>query len=270
LKTTSDTLNYISNIIYNKLDKSKPIIIAFIDLAKAFDTVDHHILFEKLNFIGIRGKALDLIVNYLSDRQQSVKIGEINSSYKQILMGVPQGTILGPLLFILYIYDLLCRMPDDQILSYADDTALIASAESWEETESQINFMLSVISNWMALNKLSLNYEKTVFMCFGNYIDSVPQKIYVKIKNKILKRVEQYKYLGIIFDFNMKWDSHVQYIISKTKYLTYVFYHLVKSLSIETLLLIYYAFFNSIATYGIIAWGGCLFKYNKISAITSK
>lgn len=270
-KGTTDALNFVSNFIYDKLDKSKPTIIAFIDLAKAFDTVDHLILFDKLSFIGIRGKVLDFIMSYLTDRYQTVKIGDANSEYKMINIGVPQGTILGPLLFILYINDLLDRMPKGMILSYADDTALLSSAQSWCEARDRISHYLKEVATWMALNKLSLNTDKTTFISFGNYSDSVPHEIELKINDIKLERVESTKYLGVIFDYNMKWDKHIEYIINKTKYLVYVFYKLAKTMSMDTLLMIYHAFFNSIAAYGIIAWGGAYSNsLNQLQALQNR
>ena len=102
-KGTKDALRYLTNIIYNKLDKSEPLIITFLDLAKAFDTVNHKILLDKLYNYGVRGKAHDLLKNYLTDRQQTVRLQNFMSDTCEITVGVPQGTILGPILFILYV-----------------------------------------------------------------------------------------------------------------------------------------------------------------------
>lgn len=120
---TKDALNYITNLIYEKLDKSTPIAITFLDLAKAFDTVNHKILLDKLYNYGIRGKAHEHILNYLQNRKQCVKCNDYVSDYCEINTGVPQGTVLGPLLFILYVNDLLTSIHGDLIVSYADDTA---------------------------------------------------------------------------------------------------------------------------------------------------
>ena len=97
---------------------------------------------------------------------------------------------------------------------------------------------------------------KSVFTAFGNYCDSVPEQIDVVIRDKKLKRVDYFKYLGIIFDYNMKWDRHIQYTINRTKYLIYIFYKISKYMSAETMRMIYYIFYHSIISYGITAWGG--------------
>lgn len=254
---TKDALNYITNLIYEKLDKSLPIAVSFLDLAKAFDTVNHKILLDKLYNYGIRGNAFKLISSYLQNRRQRVKVNGVLSDFCEVNTGVPQGTILGPLFFILYINDLLVNMPEDIIISFADDTAVISTDKTWQLVEEKMNNQLALISDWLALNKLSLNIDKTVYITFGNYCDSVPHEFTVKINGMNVNRVESCKYLGIYFDYRMRWENHIQYILSKTKYLVFLFHKFSKFMSTETLLMIYYAFFHSVINYGIVSWGGC-------------
>lgn len=255
---TKDALNYLTDIIYKKLDKSAPVIVTYLDLAKAFDTVNHKILLDKLYNYGIRGNAHKLITSYLQNRKQRVKVNGFMSDFCEVKTGVPQGTILGPLFFILYINDLLINLPEDIILSYADDTSVIATDMNWQIAELKMNNYLKLISDWLALNELSLNVDKTVFITFGNYSDSVPLSVNLVINGHSLERVETCKYLGIIFDYRMRWENHILYIVNKTKYLIFLFYKFSKIMLPETLLMVYYAFFHSIINYGIIAWGGCL------------
>ena len=160
-------------MLYNSLDKSKPAIITFLDLAKAFDTVNHEILMMKLYCMGIRGKAYELIKSYLSNRKQAVKVNGYESKYVKVNIGVPQGSILGSLLFVLYINDIIENMPKDSVICYADDTAVISIENTWLKAVRNMNLFLNKIADLLALNKLSLNKQKPVYMTFGNYADSV-------------------------------------------------------------------------------------------------
>lgn len=258
---TNDALGLIANLILEKIDKKKPIAVTFLDLAKAFDTVDHKILIEKLKRYGIRGHAIKLLTSYLQNRKQRVKINGKVSKFNTVTTGVPQGTILGPLLFILYINDLLFLLPSNNIFSYADDTAVVATGNGWEFVQTKMNHDLSIISDWLAINKLSLNIKKTVYLNFGSYNTSIPNDLRICINNFQIEQKHSHKYLGIIFDSNLKWDIHIKYIFEKTKYLPFLFYRLAKIMQPDTLKMIYYAFFHSLINYGNIAWGGAYDNY---------
>uniref|UniRef100_A0A6V7IK75 Reverse transcriptase domain-containing protein n=1 Tax=Bracon brevicornis TaxID=1563983 RepID=A0A6V7IK75_9HYME len=147
-------------------------------------------------------------------------------------------------------------MPINFILSYADDTVIIASDDTWGLAQDRMNGYLDQVSTWLALNRLSLNINKTVYMTFGNYCDSVPIALDITIQSQRVTRVEKHKYLGIHFDFNMKWDIHIANIIKRTKYLIFILAELKRSMDSKTQLILYYAFFHSIINYGITAWSG--------------
>lgn len=168
-------------------------------------------------------------------------------------MGVPQGTILGPLLFILYVNDLLTLLPSKALLSYADDTAILVSEKDWTTTIDTINQYLHLAALWFIRNRLTLNLEKTVFIPFGNYSDSIPENVVVKINDSQVRRVDESKYLGVIFDKNMRWNGHIEYIIKKTRYLQFIIRKLNKIMNAKTLIMIYFALFHSVTNYGIIA-----------------
>ena len=253
---TSKALAKITEIISENLDNGTSTITAFLDLAKAFDTVNHRILLRKLARYGIRGKALELIDSYLSDRLQRVKLDSIKSNDKSIDTGVPQGSILGPLLFILYINDLFDVLPENTVLSYADDTVVVCTGTSWNEAQQKMNHTLQSVSVWLALNQLTLNVSKTVYIPYGITKKSIPKELVIKINGQPIQRVNTAKYLGVIFDCHLKWQQHVTSIKKKTKYLIFVFKKLSQFMNGPTLMTVYYALFNSYATYGIIAWGG--------------
>ena len=158
--------------------------------------------------------------------------------------------------------DLLTTMPENSILSYADNTAVISSGKTWKEVESEMNQLLEKIAIRLALNTLTLNISKTVYIIFGNYCDSIPKNSDIYINKEKLMRVNSCKYLGDNFDCNLKWNEDINYLIKKTSYLNFVFYKINKFMQINTLKVIYYAFFHSVINYGIIAWGG-VYKNNQ-------
>lgn len=253
-KGTSDAIALLSNNIYNKLAKSTPMAAVFLDYSKAFDTVNHTMLLSKLYNMGIRGTSLSQLQSYLVNRSQVCKVNGVFSNPVLINTGVPQGSILGPLLFILYINDLLDLQED--ILSYADDTVVMLSSTTWNELQLRLTQKLDIIYSWLHQNKLILNTGKSMYITFGNYKDSVPEHTSISINNTELLRVGSCKYLGVEYDSHMKWEVHINKTVNRLKYLIYVFARLKQTLSTNQLLQVYYGLFNSVALYGIIGWGG--------------
>ncbi len=263
-KGTKDAIVAITSFIYTNIDKNNSTVIAFLDLAKAFDTVDHALLLDKLYRYGIRGIAVDLIRDYLKNRYQVVKVNGVKSKSCKVQIGVPQGTILGPLLFLLYVNDIFKELPENCLAAYADDTIVKCIGKSWAEAESQMNVQLSLIGNWMCNNYLTLNVGKTNYITFGSYKDSIPESFELKIYDKTIKRTDNSKYLGVYFDSHMRWDIHIKEVIKKTRYFLFIFSKFKNIMNKKALKTIYYALFDSIVNYGIIAWGGSYKNVTKL------
>lgn len=239
--------------ITNSLDKKKYAAGVFIDLKKAFDTIDHSILLRKLERYGIRGVALSWIQSYLTGRQQYVKMGENASGYLDIGCGVPQGSVLGPRLFILYINDIFQVSTLLKLILFADDTNIFYSNDDYNNLIHNINNELMKLKTWMDINKLSLNLSKTKVMFFGNYNPSI--NTVINIDGVSLDTVSEIKFLGVIIDSKLNWKTHIRHIqgkvsksisiINKAKY--YIDYHALR--------LLYCSLILPYLTYCVEVWG---------------
>ena len=153
--------------IINALNNGNTVIGLFLDFSKAFDTVNHDILLDKLSHYGIRGVALKWFQSYLSNRKQFVTYNDVASNTKIVSCGVPKGSILGPLLFLIYINDLYYVCKESVPILFADDTNLFYSGNSFDDIAMKVNEELVQISNWLKANRLSLNISKTHYMVFS-------------------------------------------------------------------------------------------------------
>lgn len=260
-KSTQDAITALTSKIYNAMDHSKPAICVFVDLAKAFDTVSHKLLLEKLEKLGIRGNTLQLFRNYLTNRKQMVMIDDIMSNEKTVIYGVPQGTVLGPVLFTIYINDLLTLSTESNIISYADDTAIFFEGDNWQELRQVASTDLKKIKKWFDKNLLTLNWDKTKYLTFTSYKKYLPEFDTIPIDDREIYSTTSIKYLGITIDSHLRWDIQIQNIIHKIRHLSYKFKILKSFLNIKQLKIIYYALVESILQYGIIAWGGVKKSY---------
>ena len=203
----------VDNLI-KALQNQEYVIGVFLDFSKAFDTVDHSILLTKLYHYGIRGIAHDWFKSYLSDRTQFVTYNEEKSSMLPTTCGVPQGSILGPILFLVYINDLVSVCKYSLPFLFADDTNLFTSGKVLSDLITKVNEELSNISVWLKVNKLSLNVKKTHFLIFGNKKERF-DKVEITIDDKVISQEHSTKFLGVYIDDKLNWKKHIEHISKK-------------------------------------------------------
>ena len=245
----------------------------FIDLSKAFDTVDHEIILKKLGFYGINGKAKQWFESYLRNRHQFVSFDNGKSTtLLKILCGVPQGSILGPLLFLIYVNDLHKASSDLLPVMFADDTNIFLSGKNITELFSKMNKELKNIALWFQCNKLSLNVKKTKFSLFHSARKKsiIPDELPVlKIDNTDIARDNVTKFLGILIDENITWKPQIANTLTKISKIIGIFYKSRNTLSKHLLKQLYFSFIHSYLNYGNIAWGSTC-KTNLISLYRSQ
>ena len=212
-RSTHMALMILMDKIAKSLENGKLVFGVFLDFAKAFDTVNHDVLLQILQHYGIRGSALKWFQSYLSDRCQYVTYNGQESSKKAINCGVPQGFILGPLLFIIYINDLSNVCNHMMSLLFADDTNLFVSGKDVIKLQQEVEMDLNRVSEWLKINKLSLNKKKH-FMVFSNKNASKPD-LQISIDGHSIDETDHTKFLGVIIDSKLNWKNHISYITAK-------------------------------------------------------
>ena len=266
--------------IYHELDRGNIVAGIFYDISKAFDSLDVNILLAKLSHYGFRGKLLEWFVSYLTNRQQYVYFKSHASKTLTINHGVPQGSVLGPLLFILYINDLPNIFPDKNLLKiFADDTNLFIAGKDLTEIQDKCNKATEAIFVWMSANKLLLNSNKTVFMIFSPPKIKIDNRIIKLYLNSIeIKQVNTTKFLGVSLDCNLTWRMHIDDLCNTLKRYTSLFYKLRDKVPPMILKDIYFAIIHSKINYGIELYANALPNYlerlmllnNKILRILQK
>ena len=250
-KSTELAVNEICTFVKDTFENKETGFCIFLDFAKAFDTVNHEILLHKLEHYGIRGTALLWFRNYLKDRQQHTEIGNTLSDSHDIHCGVPQGSILGPLLFLVYINDIVHSSTLLKFCLFADDTTIYYSSKVDAETESILNAELSKVYNWLCCNKLSLNMDKSSYLEFTNMKSD---KVTLKMANRVIDQKSVAKYLGVLIDEKLSWKPHIDNINLKIRRGIGMISKVRSFLLPTTIKTLYYSFIYPYLDYNILNW----------------
>ena len=253
--STTHAITNINEYILNNIESNKHTVSIFLDLSKAFDCVNHNILLDKLYQCGIRGTSHSFFQSYLSNRVQYTTSSGFKSEANYLICGVPQGSILGPILFLIYIND-LCEASDFKVSLYADDTCLLMSHKNLHTLEQSCNNELVKIDSWFRANKLTANIVKaSKYMVTYGKRNQTGNNIQLKMGDINLERVNKIKYLGVTLDEQFTWKDHIHYVRKKLSSSCGIISKLRHYTDVETLKNVYYALFQSHLQYAIICWG---------------
>ena len=268
-KNTSDALLEFTDNIYDALNNKQHFLSIFLDFSRAFDTVRIDILLDKFEFLGFRGPIYSWIKSFLCERKQFVNIGEKISDIQLTKMGVPQGSTLGPLFFIIYINDMKNSLSNMKVIHFADDSTLYASFEKKLDISELINTNLLSLRNWLSANKLFLNINKTNYIIFNNR--SRPPDLNLKIGDRIIKRTDIHKFLGIKIDENLIFRAHVENLSSQVARNVGMIRKMSQHVPKSVLRQLHHAFVFSKFTYALPVYGSACPTYvRRLSKLVEK
>ena len=254
--STTQALIGITDRLKSAIDNNDLTCGIFIDLTKAFDTVDHNILLNKMFHYGIRGKVYNLFESYLSDRQQYVRVNNVDSKMKPVTCGVPQGSVLGPLLFIIYINDIANSCKDGLFRIFADDTGIFCQSNNIESLVTKVEIIIGKINDWFTANKLTLNVKKTSYVIFrSKRCKNINLPESISCGDIKINRESNVKYLGLILNEHLSWDEHTNEICNKLKRFFPLFYNIRSYLDKENIINVFYTMIYSRLKYGSIVSG---------------
>ena len=247
---------------YKGLDTGQVTGLIFIDLKKAFDTVDHEILCKKLHLYGVQNRELAWFKSYLSNRKQFSRVNGFDSKIEEIEIGVPQGSCLGPLLFLVYINDLSLAIKNAKTSMYADDTSLYLCSKDISQLNNTINKDLKKLDEWLMGNKLSLNVAKTHSMLIASQqkhksLTLSNIKFEPKIKEKEIERRHEAKYLGVQIDDKLNWKGHIRAVSAKVSRAVGFLKYSKRYLPIATVKTLYTSIVEPHFQYCCSVWGCC-------------
>ena len=258
--STSHAITQLTADILKAIDDKKYTIGVFLDLSKAFDTINHDTLLKKLQFYGVRGLAFEWFRSYLYGRKQYVNFNGIDSSEQDVTCGVPQGSVLGPLLFIIYTNDLPNALRDSGCILFADDTTIYQSSTNINTIVNNLSQELDNLTDWFRANKLSLNVAKTNYIIFTKTEHTLPI-IQLKLGGENINRVENTKFLGVYIDAKINWCKHIQNCRNKMSSGLYALKSVKHLLPMNQLKSLYYTLIHPYLTYCTVIWGGAIQKY---------
>ena len=254
--STSDAVVEVVDKCVSCLDDRKFTIAVFLDLSKAFDTVNRNILIRKMERLGFRGVVSKWLDSYLTNRKMYVDIDGHRSTTRTLNIGLPQGAVSSTYLFSLYINDMHRSSEKLDFTHFADDTTLCLSGDNLESLCREVSTELCKVSKWLKINRLSLNIEKSCFMLF-THRNTTHIPISIAIDGVTVKQSDTVKFLGICLDNRLSYNDHVLMMTKRLSRAVGVMKKIKSLVTYDILKQMYYALFNSILSYGIIVWGGC-------------
>ena len=261
--------------VHDALNSKENPFCLFLDLSKAFDLIDYKILLDKLKCYGFSDMALKLCHDYLSNRKQFVEFGNEQSDMISTTRGIAQGSILGPLYFLIYINDFYTVTSKFSYIIYADDTSLYSTLEAFDSNNTgdinlishNINSELSKVLKWLETNKLQLNVSKTKLMCFRVRQKTLANYPDIQLGDECIHAVSNFSFLGIIFDEYLSWSVHTKNLSIKLSKSIGIMNRLKNEVPFTVLKIIFNSLFNSHINYGLLIWG---YNGNSISQLQKK
>ena len=265
--STSHAINYSVNHVVNGIEKKQHVIGIFLDLSKAFDTISHEKLLVKLSSYGIRGKCYNLLKSYLGFRKQCTKFIDTKSDFDDIEYGVPQGSVLGPLLFLIYINDIVRSTSLGHFVLFADDTNIFVSSDTKPKAYNAANAVLQSVYTYLKTNQLHINLSKCAHMYFRHNFNkeerlscararTFDSELSLSVNGQKIKRVDKIRFLGVIIDDRLSWDPHIEHLENKMLSTIVQVKRIRKLVPESHFKTIYHSLFLSHLTFGISCWGG--------------